>query len=139
MTGHLYNSPTIAGWVAQYDDHYRKLITACRQYAAHHSEAGLPGHYLMLLVNALAAHIDELTGQSPPSDDPALLRDPVPSVTATDKQLKAIYAIGRSRGLSEADIDADCLERYAVKPLLLTKAEASAYIDLLKSGEQAPK
>jgi uncharacterized protein YbdZ (MbtH family) len=55
----------------------------------------------------------------------------------TEKQLKAIYAIGRaSKRLSESQVDDRCGEVFGVKPSELTKAEASQFIDMLK-GEQA--
>lgn len=55
----------------------------------------------------------------------------------TEKQLKAIYAIGRaSKRLSESQVDDRCAEVFGVKPSELTKAEASQFIDMLK-GEQA--
>lgn len=56
---------------------------------------------------------------------------------ATEKQLKAIYAIGRaSKRLSESQVDDRCAEVFGVKPSELTKAEASQFIDMLK-GEAA--
>jgi hypothetical protein len=56
---------------------------------------------------------------------------------ATEKQLKAIYAIGRaSKRLSESQVDDRCAEVFGVRPNELTKAEASQFIDMLK-GEAA--
>lgn len=56
---------------------------------------------------------------------------------ATEKQLKAIYAIGRaSKRLSEGQVDDRCAEIFGVRPSELTKAEASQFIDMLK-GEVA--
>jgi len=56
---------------------------------------------------------------------------------ATEKQIKAIYAIGRaSKRLSEGQVDDRCAEVFGVSPAELTKAEASQFIDLLK-GEAA--
>lgn len=56
---------------------------------------------------------------------------------ATEKQIKAIYAIGRaSKRLSEGQVDDRCAEIFGVAPAELTKAEASQFIDLLK-GEAA--
>ncbi len=56
---------------------------------------------------------------------------------ATEKQIKAIYAIGRaSKRLSESQVDDRCAEIFGVAPAELTKAEASQFIDLLK-GEAA--
>jgi uncharacterized protein YbdZ (MbtH family) len=55
----------------------------------------------------------------------------------TEKQLKAIYAIGRaSKRLSEDQVDDRCAEIFGVRPAELTKAEASQFIDMLK-GEAA--
>jgi len=56
---------------------------------------------------------------------------------ATEKQVKAIYAIGRaSKRLSESQVDDHCAEVFGVRPNELTKAEASQFIDMLK-GEVA--
>jgi uncharacterized protein YbdZ (MbtH family) len=56
---------------------------------------------------------------------------------ATEKQVKAIYAIGRaSKRLSESQVDDRCAEVFGVRPVELTKAEASQFIDMLK-GEVA--
>jgi len=56
---------------------------------------------------------------------------------ATEKQIKAIYAIGRaSKRLSESQVDDRSVEVFGVAPSELTKAEASQFIDLLK-GEAA--
>jgi hypothetical protein len=58
-------------------------------------------------------------------------------LAATEKQLKAIYAIGRaSKRLSEDQVDDRCAEVFGVKPAELTKGEASQFIDMLK-GEAA--
>ena len=56
---------------------------------------------------------------------------------ATEKQVKAIYAIGRaSKRLSESQVDDRSVEVFGVIPTELTKAEASQFIDMLK-GEAA--
>ena len=56
---------------------------------------------------------------------------------ATEKQIKAIYAIGRSsKRLSESQVDDRCAEIFGITPAELTKAEASQFIDMLK-GEAA--
>jgi hypothetical protein len=56
---------------------------------------------------------------------------------ATEKQIKAIYAIGRTnKRLSESQVDDRCAEVFGVAPAELTKAEASQFIDILK-GEAA--
>jgi uncharacterized protein YbdZ (MbtH family) len=68
--------------------------------------------------------------------------DRTPEISAagsalTDKQLKAIYAIGRaSKRLSEQQVDDRCAEIFGVRSNELTKAEASQFIDMLK-GEAA--
>jgi uncharacterized protein YbdZ (MbtH family) len=57
--------------------------------------------------------------------------------SATEKQIKAIYAIGRaSKRLSESQVDDRCSEVFGILPAELTKAEASQFIDMLK-GEAA--
>jgi uncharacterized protein YbdZ (MbtH family) len=56
---------------------------------------------------------------------------------ATEKQIKAIYAIGRaSKRLSESQVDDRSVEVFGLTPAELTKAEASQFIDMLK-GEAA--
>jgi uncharacterized protein YbdZ (MbtH family) len=57
---------------------------------------------------------------------------------ATEKQIKAIYAIGRaSKRLSEGQVDDRSVEIFGVRPHELTKAEASQLIDLLKGDSAA--
>jgi uncharacterized protein YbdZ (MbtH family) len=57
---------------------------------------------------------------------------------ATEKQVKAIYAIGRaSKRLSESQVDDRCAEVFGVRPTELTKAEASQFIDMLKGDVAA--
>jgi uncharacterized protein YbdZ (MbtH family) len=79
-------------------------------------------------------------GRLPAEDDDDF--DRIPEISpagsaATEKQLKAIYAIGRaSKRLSESQVDDRCAEIFGVRPNELTKAEASQFIDLLK-GEAA--
>lgn len=52
----------------------------------------------------------------------------------TEKQLKAIYAIGRAaKRLSEGQVDERSVEVFGVRPVEMTKAEASQFIDMLKS------
>jgi len=56
---------------------------------------------------------------------------------ATEKQIKAIYVIGRTnKRLTENQVDDRCAEVFGVSPAELTKAEASQFIDMLK-GEAA--
>ena len=64
----------------------------------------------------------------------------IPSGTggATEKQVKAIYAIGRaSKRLSESQVDDRAVEVFGVRPGDLTKAEASQFIDMLKGDVAA--
>jgi hypothetical protein len=76
-------------------------------------------------------------GRMPAEEDefdrlPAPEASPSSSV-ATEKQVKAIYAIGRaSKRLSESQVDDRCAEVFGVRPNELTKAEASQFIDMLK-------
>lgn len=79
-------------------------------------------------------------GRAPAEDDEF---DQIPAagspngMSATEKQIKAIYAIGRaSKRLSEGQVDDRCVEVFGVAPAELTKAEASQFIDMLK-GEAA--
>lgn len=74
---------------------------------------------------------------------PAAAPAPAPPLraggTVTDKQLKAVYAIARAaRHLSEAEVDARCLELYHCRPDELSKMEASAFIDTLKDEADTP-
>lgn len=73
-----------------------------------------------------------------PSVPPPAARAADPANQATDKQIKAIYAIGRNaRKMPPAEVDAYCGEQYQGRqPSELTKREASALIDNLK-GDQA--
>jgi hypothetical protein len=75
-------------------------------------------------------------GRIPPEEDDF---DQIPSAgspngsAATEKQVKAIYAIGRaSKRLSESQVNDRSVEVFGVVPTELTKAEASQFIDLLK-------
>lgn len=57
---------------------------------------------------------------------------------ATEKQIKAIYAIGRaSKRLSESQVDDRSIEIFGVRPQELTKSEASQLIDMLKGDAAA--
>jgi uncharacterized protein YbdZ (MbtH family) len=57
---------------------------------------------------------------------------------ATEKQIKAIYAIGRaSKRLSESQVDDRSIEIFGVRPHELTKSEASQLIDMLKGDAAA--
>jgi len=56
----------------------------------------------------------------------------------TDKQLKAIYAIGRAaQHLSEDDVDARCQAQFGCLPEALSRAQASQFIDVLKGAQAA--
>lgn len=67
--------------------------------------------------------------------------DRVPSgeaVGVTEKQIKAIYAIGKARQrLSNGQVDDRCAEVFGVKPSELTRAEASTFIDMLQGDKEA--
>ncbi len=64
---------------------------------------------------------------------------PEGNARSTDKQVKAIYAIGRNaRKMQPAEVDAYCGEQYqGRKPSELTKREASTLIDDLKAEQAA--
>ena len=56
----------------------------------------------------------------------------------TDKQLKAIYAIGRAaQHLSEDEVDACCQAAFGCRPEELSRLEASQFIDMLKGVQAA--
>jgi hypothetical protein len=77
---------------------------------------------------------------------PEQLAPPAPTPQAgqgaSEKQVKAIYAIGRAaRRWSESQVDDRSVEIFGVRPGELTKAEASQLIDMFKGEEKqaAPK
>jgi hypothetical protein len=139
-------------WLDRYNDRERLQIAACRSYAAHFSSAGLPGHNLMLLIASLVTQLERanrLFNGLPPDDtdpDPDFPTDsvllpavPVPEqvepMPATERQLKAIYAIARSaRGWDADRLDHECFRMFERLPHQLTLPEASQLIDHLKSG-----
>jgi hypothetical protein len=56
----------------------------------------------------------------------------------TEKQLKAIYAIGRAaQHLSEDEVDARCQAAFGCRPEELSRLEASQFIDMLKGVQAA--
>ena len=58
---------------------------------------------------------------------------------ATSSQIKAIYAIGRRHGApDDAAVEARCRAVHGCAPAELSKRQASAFIDLLRSPEPAP-
>ena len=57
---------------------------------------------------------------------------------ATEKQLGAIYAIGRDRGLERDDIEVRCRDSFGVAPEELSVKEASAFIDHLNALARRP-
>lgn len=50
----------------------------------------------------------------------------------TERQVKAIFAIGRAGRLSDADVAARCQTQYGCAPDQLERRDASTFIDLLK-------
>lgn len=59
---------------------------------------------------------------------------PRPMDLLTEKQLKAIYAIGHGRGLGEAEVAKRSQEAFGVAPEQLERRDASTFIDQLKQG-----
>jgi len=58
--------------------------------------------------------------------------------SATEKQIKAIYAIANTAGiLSKSDVDAKTQEMYGHSPTEMSVYEASQFIDLLKQDKVA--
>ena len=58
--------------------------------------------------------------------------------SATEKQLKAIYAIAQGNmGMSKAELEAKCKDIYGYAPQELSRWEASQFIDLLKQDKVA--
>lgn len=51
----------------------------------------------------------------------------------TERQLKAIYAIGRSLGLTEHEIELMAHKEHGAKPSELTRRDASTFIDHIKT------
>ncbi len=61
-----------------------------------------------------------------------------PAESATEPQVKAIYAIARSQpGLGEGGVEERCRERYGCPPAELSKRQASEFIDLLRRPKPA--
>ena len=54
----------------------------------------------------------------------------------TEKQLRAIYAIGRNRGLERQAIEVRCSDAFNVMPKDLTLEEASTFIKELDALER---
>lgn len=70
-------------------------------------------------------------------DEVPNFNDGVPNNAATDKQVKAIYAIGRAaKRFSEGQVDDAAIEAFGIRPVEMTRVEASEFIDMLK-GEAA--
>jgi len=79
-------------------------------------------------VSAVPAHNEERDGE-PRGLGPR---------TATEKQLKAIFAIAQSGlNLSRTDVEAKCRDIYGYPPQELSRWEASQFIDLLKQDKVA--
>lgn len=67
-----------------------------------------------------------------PRTSPPPAHDADPS-SATDKQLKAIFVFGQQAGLDAEGIKAECAAKFLRRPRDLTRAQASEFIDYLKS------
>lgn len=134
-------------WLERYNGHEQLQIAACRSYAANFSGASLPEHNLMLLVAALSAQLDEahrlldgISRDDAPPDDPDYMSvPPVPArplsteAPATERQIKAIYAIARAaRGWHPERLDEECGRLFGVPPEDLTIRQASRLIEHLK-------
>jgi phage recombination protein Bet len=69
------------------------------------------------------------------ADAPARPANAGAELTATQPQIKAIYAIGRGeRSMDETAVDAFCVEQFGARPAELTRRQASALIDALKNN-----
>ncbi len=68
-------------------------------------------------------------GNAPPPSGPAT-KGPL----ATPAQVQAIYTIGRGLAMHESEIDNISQRLYKVVPVSLSKQQASAFIDMLKTG-----
>lgn len=143
-------------WTTKISDKARAQVRFARVYVTQHQEAGIPGHYMVLTIGELARLLDKLTAEAEavageaPEEDIPFFEEPAAAEQAgaptikfalegavTDKQIKAIYAIGRNiKRLSESEVEDRCAEVFGVPPSELTKAEASQFIDVLKD-EQA--
>ena len=57
---------------------------------------------------------------------------------ASERQVRAIYAIGRSRGWPDSEVDRRCAEAFGGRsPAGLSQGEASSYIDSLRENADA--
>jgi hypothetical protein len=75
---------------------------------------------------------------SAPHGNPAPARPAANGNSLTEKQLKAIYAIGRAaQHLSEDEVDARCQAAFGCRPEELSRLEASQFIDMLKGVQAA--
>lgn len=93
---------------------------------------------------AAPAQVRPPTPQAPPLTHPAppaaaeLSRAPATSVNQpTERQIKAIFAVGRTVGLDEATVEQLVLENFGHPMSDMTRREASQLLDLLKR-EQSP-
>ena len=87
------------------------------------------------IVAGAAEVIDAETGEI--QDGP---RDPSQGHPATDKQLKAIFAIGRNAGWTNDELRAEMVKRFGVEHSReLTIGQASAFITFLEQGSAEPE
>jgi hypothetical protein len=151
------NQKEVPAWLQKYEPKEQVQIRAASQYARHFSEAGFPGHFLLLLIAKMAADLHGRAAggkapepANPPKTQPKPDDRPLPGAddgvdeferipaagdgAATEKQIKAIYAIGRAQlRLGEREVDDLTAETFGVVPSGLTKGEASQMMDILKS------
>src|SRR5262245_54974656 len=120
--------PTERRWETDYDDSARETIAFCRHYIANATKPLLPGHHLMHLIATMASHLDELhhSPTAVPAESGSTTRRTTSGPPATDKQVRAIYAIGTTKAhLTDTEIEERCQDVYGLLPHELTKQEAS--------------
>jgi phage recombination protein Bet len=70
-------------------------------------------------------------------ESPTVARTMSGGSTATEPQVKAVFSYGRARHWDADKVTAECVERYGCPPEELTRAQASAFIDILKTAPDA--
>lgn len=84
------------------------------------------------VVSGIALHLTAVPASDPKTR--AKATQPAENGRITARQLKAIFGIGKSRGMSNKDIKDYAQEMFGKLPDYLTKQEASVIIDNLKGG-----